>query len=72
MKIMDKRKLYAMRSIESIKDEMGNLSKLIHPFVVDLKYAFHDQNNCYMVMEYLKGGDLRYHLNKERLQFTEK
>lgn len=25
-----------------------------------------------MVMEYLKGGDLRYFLNKERQQFTEK
>lgn len=51
---------------------MDILSKLIHPFIVNLNYAFHDQNNAYMVMEYLKGGDLRYHLNRERLTFTEK
>ena len=60
-----------MRSIEAVKEELNNLSRLMHPFIVNLNYAFHDQNNCYMVMEYLSGGDLRYHLNRDRLTFTE-
>jgi len=50
---------------------MTILSQVIHPFVLDLKYAFQDSENCYMVMENLKGGSLRYHLNKPRLNFTE-
>lgn len=51
--------------------EMSILSQLIHPFILNLNYAFHDENNAYMVTELLKGGDLRYHLSKERLTFKE-
>jgi len=61
-----------LRSIESIKMELNILSSIIHPFILDCRYAFQDNENLYMVTEYLKGGDLRYHLNKPRLQFTEK
>jgi serine/threonine protein kinase len=72
MKTMDKRNLYKLRSIETVKMEMKILSQIIHPFIINMHYAFHDQNNAYMVSEYLKGGDLRTHLNKERLQYNEK
>lgn len=36
MKIMDKRKLYQMRSIETVKAEMNILATLISPFIVYL------------------------------------
>jgi serine/threonine protein kinase len=72
MKVCDKRKLYMMRSVESVKIEMDILSTIIHPLVLNMNYAFHDQKNAYMVSEYLKGGDLRYYLNKDSLVFTEK
>lgn len=36
MKVMDKAKLYQMRSVEAVKQEMNILSSIIHPFVVNL------------------------------------
>ena len=36
MKIMDKRKLYQMRSIEAVKMEVKILSEIIHPFILYL------------------------------------
>ena len=33
-------------------------------------YAFQDRDNLYLVMDLMTGGDLRYHLAKNR-RFTE-
>ena len=72
MKIMDKRKLFQLRSIEAVKAEMKILASLIHPYILYLQYAFHDVCNCYLVSEYLSGGNLRFHLNNPRNVFTER
>ena len=42
-----------------------------HPFLCNLHFAYHDNSNCYMVMDLLEGGDLRHHINHS-LKFTEK
>lgn len=34
-----------------------------------MKYAFQDQSNLYLIMDYVNGGDLRYHLCN-RKKFT--
>lgn len=62
-KVMDK------RSEKSIKYERELLSKMHHPFIVNMKYAFQDKENLYLVMDLLTGGDLRYHISKKK--FTE-
>jgi hypothetical protein len=33
-----------------------------HPFLVNIKYAFQDKYCLYLIMDYLKGADLRYHI----------
>lgn len=33
-------------------------------------YAFQDRENLYLIMDYMQGGDLRYHIGKTR-RFTE-
>ena len=71
MKVMNKKMLFQTRSVECAKSEMRVLRRIIHPFVLNLNYAFHDVNNCYLVTEYLKGGDLEYHF-KRGVNFTEK
>jgi len=42
-----------------------------HPLLCNLHFAYHDNVNCYMVMDLLEGGDLRHHINNS-FQFTEK
>lgn len=35
------------------------LSQVDHPFVVNLRYAFQDDENCFFVLDLMLGGDLR-------------
>jgi serine/threonine protein kinase len=49
-----------------------SILKLIysHPNIVQLKFAFNDNSNCYFAFDYMKGGDLRYHLRNHE-KFSE-
>lgn len=43
------------------------MKRLNHPFIVNMYCAFQDTENLYLVMDYVNGGDLRYHMgNKKR------
>ena len=70
MKEMSKAKIIDKKSITSIKTERDFLSKLNHPFIVNMHYAFQDKDNLYLVMDMLSGGDLRYHISRYR-RFSE-
>jgi serine/threonine protein kinase len=35
-----------------------------------MHYAFQDKENLYLVMDYLSGGDLRYHIT-QKIKFNE-
>ena len=59
---MSKVKIIDRRSEKSIKSERDFLSKLHHPFIVNMACSFQDYENLYLVMDLLTGGDLRYHL----------
>jgi serine/threonine protein kinase len=50
------------KSIESILNEKTLLSKLINPFIINMKCSFQDVENLYIALDYMSGGDLRYHL----------
>lgn len=38
---------------------------LQHPFIVDLIYAFQTGGKLYLILEYLSGGELFMHLERE-------
>ena len=68
---MSKVKIIDKRSEKSIRTERDLLSKLHNDFIVNMYYAFQDYSNLYLVMDYLIGGDLRYHIEK-KVNFSEK
>ena len=70
LKEMSKVKIIDKKSEKSIKAEREFLSKLHHPFIVNMNCAFQDYENLYLVMDLLTGGDLRYHFCRIR-RFTE-
>ena len=70
MKEMNKAKIIDKKSDKSVKSERDLLSKLNHPFIINMHFSFQDSDNLYLVMDLLTGGDLRYHICKKRY-FTE-
>lgn len=65
MKQMLKSRVVAKKSVSSIMNEIELLSKLRHPFLVNMSYAFQDRFTLYLVLDYLNGGDLRYHITRQ-------
>ena len=70
MKEMSKTKIIDKHSIKSVKNERNLLEKINHPFIINMHYSFQDKDNLYLIMDFLSGGDLRYHLCKKK-KFTE-
>jgi len=46
------------------------LKNLKHPFLVGLHYSFQTSDKLYFVLDYVNGGELFFHLQRERT-FTE-
>ena len=65
-KVMSKAKIISKRSEDNIMSEKNILSKINHPFIVNMHFSFQDYDNLYLIMDYLSGGDLRYHLSHRR------
>lgn len=67
---MLKARIVSKKSVNSVMNERKILAKLAHPFIVNMKCSFQCRENLYLVMDLLPGGDLRYHLIKNR-KFSE-
>ncbi|XP_055895648.1 serine/threonine-protein kinase 32A-like isoform X2 [Biomphalaria glabrata] len=70
MKYMNKAACIQQDAINNVIKEVEILRKVDHVFIVNLWYCFQDEEDMFMVVDLLLGGDLRYHMQEE-LQFTE-
>lgn len=70
LKEMSKAKIIDKHSEQAVEYEKELLSRINHPFIINMEFAFQDHYNLYIGLELLNGGDLRYHLSK-RKTFTE-
>ena len=66
MKEMSKALIITKKSVHSVMNEKTLLSKVKHPFLVNMISTFQDKENLYLVMENMPGGDLRYHIGRMR------
>jgi len=53
-----------MKAVANVIQERRLLEEIDHPFVVNLRYAFQDDENCFFVLDLMLGGDLRFHLDR--------
>ncbi|KAH0833112.1 kinase-like domain-containing protein [Lanmaoa asiatica] len=64
LKYIDKSKCVKQKAVANIIQERRLLEEVDHPFVVNLRYAFQDDDNCFFVLDLMLGGDLRFHLER--------
>ena len=70
MKEMSKAKISYKKSIKSVANERKFLENFNYNLLCNMYYAFQDDDTLYIIMDYLSGGDLRYHICR-RNYFTE-
>ena len=66
MKILKKAVIMMKKEEDHTKTERKILEKISHPFIVSLFFAFQDENKLYLITEFMQGGELFYHLHREK------
>jgi len=66
MKVLNKKTIIERHELEHTKSEKNILQKLCHPFLVNLNYSFQTSDKLYFIMDYVNGGELFYHLQKDK------
>ncbi len=67
MKVIDKARVISKKSVQSVMNEREILSYLQEgncEFIVNMRCAFQDRENLYLLMDYLDAGDLRHYINR--------
>ena len=49
--------------------ERNILADVEHPFIVRLHYAFQTEGKLYLILDFLRGGDLFTRLSKEVMEY---
>lgn len=70
MKILNKQRIVKLKQVEHTLYEKQILNSINFPFVVTLKYHFKDTTNLYMLMDFVNGGEMFYHLRRAK-KFSE-
>nr|XP_020147596.1 serine/threonine-protein kinase AtPK2/AtPK19 isoform X2 [Aegilops tauschii subsp. strangulata] len=67
MKVMRKDKILEKNHAEYMKAERDILTKVDHPFVVQLRYSFQTKYRLYLVLDFVNGGHLFFQLYQQGL-----
>jgi len=68
VKVLQKAQIMKRNEAKHIMAERNVLLKNIqHPFLVGLHYSFQTPDKLYFVLDYVNGGELFFHLQKERI-----
>lgn len=66
MKEMLKARVMAKKSVESVMMELELMQKIRSEFIVNVQWAFQNEQFLFLVMDLMEGGDLRFHHSKIR------
>uniref|UniRef100_UPI00398E5388 serine/threonine-protein kinase Sgk1 n=1 Tax=Pristiophorus japonicus TaxID=55135 RepID=UPI00398E5388 len=68
VKVLQKKMILKKKEQKHIMAERSVLLKnMTHPFLVGLHYSFQTTDKLYFVLDYVNGGELFYHLQRERV-----
>lgn len=66
LKYINKEKCVKMKAVENVIQERRLLEEIQYPLVCNLRFAFQDDENLFMVLDLMLGGDLRFHLDRRQ------
>lgn len=64
LKVLAKADIIMLKQVSHINSERSILTKVDHPFLVNMVASFQDSKNCYMLMEYVVGGEIFSYLRR--------
>ncbi|KAI3677794.1 hypothetical protein L6452_37064 [Arctium lappa] len=67
MKVVRKDRILEKNHAEYMKAERDILTKIDHPFVVQLRYSFQTKYRLYLVLDFVNGGHLFFQLHRHGL-----
>ncbi|KAI3517509.1 hypothetical protein L1887_16724 [Cichorium endivia] len=67
MKVMRKDRIFEKDQAEYMKAERDILTKVDHPFIVQLKYSFQTKYRLFLVLDFVNGGHLFFQLYRQGL-----
>lgn len=65
LKYINKQRCIKQHAVSNILQERRLLEEIDSNFVCNLRYAFQDDENLFMVLDLMLGGDLRFHLDRQ-------
>ncbi|KAK2156578.1 hypothetical protein LSH36_209g01022 [Paralvinella palmiformis] len=65
MKVLNKKRMVQLKFTEHAVNEKQILQAINFPFLVHLECSFKDNSNLYLVLEFVAGGDMYSHLQRE-------
>jgi serine/threonine protein kinase len=65
MKVLNKKDIVERQEIQHTLSERNVLIQAQNPFLVGLKFSFQTPEKLYLVLDYMNGGELFYHLQNE-------
>lgn len=67
MKVMRKEMLIQTNNVSYTITERNILRNIRHPFIASLYYAFQTKGKVYLVMEFLNGGQMLFHMRRQAM-----
>lgn len=64
LKVLAKTDVVRLKQVSHVNSEREILGKVQHPFVVNQEATFQDSRNCYMLLEYVVGGEVFSYLRR--------
>lgn len=72
MKVLRKEAIIAGNQVQHTKAERSILQVVDSPFIVKMHYAFQTQGKLYLILDYVRGGELFFQLKREGLFSVER
>ncbi|KAK8478534.1 hypothetical protein V6N13_072466 [Hibiscus sabdariffa] len=65
MKVMKKVTIIKKNHVDYMRAERDILTKVVHPFIVQLRYSFQTKSKLYLILDFINGGHLFFHLYRQ-------